>query len=434
MNSTGTATVTYSYYTNNTCTAGQVSLAPVTVATNGTVPNSSTVTFNSAGTYYWQAVYSGDANNNTASSPCTATNNEQLTVNKASPTISTALSASSISPGFTAYDTSTLSGAVNSSGTATVTYSYYTNNTCTAGQVSLAPVTVATNGTVPNSSTVTFNSAGTYYWQAVYSGDANNNTASSPCTATNNEQLTVKASPTISTALSAGTITAGTGVHDTSTLSGAVNSTGTATVTYSYYTNNTCTAGQVSLAPVTVATNGTVPNSSTVTFTTAGTYYWQAVYSGDANNNGASSPCTATNNEQLTVKAGAVAGIGLTNITQPTPALTCSGAVGNITCTSTGEGNLFGNVNAPARTVTANIQLEDAYGNAVTNTTGSSITVALSVGATNGTVSPATLTIPTNSSVSTGQFSLVRTAGGGRTVTMTAKVGGVTELTVTLSS
>ncbi len=301
VNSTGTATVTYSYYTNNTCTTGPVSVNTVTVATNGTVPNSSTVTFNSAGSYYWQAVYSGDANNNGASSPCTATNNEQLTVNKASPTISTTLSASSISPGFTAYDTSTLSGAVNSSGIAGVTYSYYTNNTCTTGQVIVGTVTVATNGTVPNSPAATFNSTGTYYWQAVYSGDANNNGASSPCTATNNEQLTVKYSPTISTSLSAGTIAAGTGVHDTSTLSGAVNSTGTATVTYSYYTNNTCTTGQVNLAPVTVATNGTVPNSSTVTFISAGTYYWQAVYSGDANNYGASSPCTSLNNEQLTV-------------------------------------------------------------------------------------------------------------------------------------
>ena len=66
------------------------------------------------------------------------------------------------------------------------------------------------------------------------------------------------------------------------------------TVTYSYYTNNTCSTGKVSLAAVTV-TAGAVPNSATVTFNTAGTYYWQAVYSGDANNNGATSPCTAGN-------------------------------------------------------------------------------------------------------------------------------------------
>ena len=54
MNAGGT--VTYSYYTNNTCSTGKVSPAAVTV-TAGAVPNSATMTFNTAGTYYWQAVY-----------------------------------------------------------------------------------------------------------------------------------------------------------------------------------------------------------------------------------------------------------------------------------------------------------------------------------------------------------------------------------------
>ena len=88
----------------------------MTVPTSGTVPNSSTVTFNNAGTFYWQAVYSGDANNNGASSPCTATNNEQLTVNKASPTITTTLSSGTITAGTTAYDTSNLTGDVDAHG------------------------------------------------------------------------------------------------------------------------------------------------------------------------------------------------------------------------------------------------------------------------------------------------------------------------------
>ena len=281
-------TVTYSYYTNNICSTGKVSLAAVTV-TAGAVPNSATVTFNTAGTYYWQAVYSGDANNNGATSPCTAGNNEQLIV-KANPTIATTLSAGSISAGATANDSATLTGSVNAGGT--VTYSYYTNNACSTGKVSLAVVTV-TAGAVPNSATVTFNTAGTYYWQAVYSGDANNNGATSTCTS---EQLTVnQASPSIGTTLSAASISAGATANDNATLTGSVNAGGT--VTYSYYTNNTCSTGKVSLAAVTV-TAGAVPNSATVTFNTAGTYYWQAVYSGDANNNGATSTCTS---EQLTV-------------------------------------------------------------------------------------------------------------------------------------
>ena len=98
--STGTGTVAYSYYTNNTCTTAKVAVNTVTVPTSGIVPNSNAAHVGSAGTYYWQAVYSGDANNNTAtSSPCTATNNEKLTVTNASPTIATTLSASSVTAG-----------------------------------------------------------------------------------------------------------------------------------------------------------------------------------------------------------------------------------------------------------------------------------------------------------------------------------------------
>ena len=73
----------YSYYTNDTCSTAKVAVNTVTVPASGIVPNSSAATFNSAGTYYWQAVYSGDANNNGTSSPCTVSGNEQLTVHKA---------------------------------------------------------------------------------------------------------------------------------------------------------------------------------------------------------------------------------------------------------------------------------------------------------------------------------------------------------------
>ena len=327
----------YSYYTNNTCSAGQSAVNTVTVNTSGAVPNSSAVTFNTAGTYYWQAVYSGDANNNGASSPCTAGSNEQLTVAKASPTIATTLSASSINAGSQANDTATLTGSVNSTGTATVAYSYYTNNTCSAGQVAVNTVTVNTSGAVPNSAAATFNAAGLYYWQAVYSGDANNNGASSPCTAGSNEQLSVKASPTIATTLSASSISAGGQAHDTATLTGAVNSTGTATVAYSYYTNNTCSAGQVTVNTVTVNTSGVVPNSAAATFNTVGSYYWQAVYSGDANNNGASSPCTAGSNEQLTVTKASP-----TIATTLSPASITAGNPANDTATLTGAVNSTG--------------------------------------------------------------------------------------------
>ena len=51
-----------------------------------------------------------------------------------------------------------------------------------------------------------------------------------------------------------GFIRLGATAHDSSAFTGSVNSTGTGTVTYSYYTNNTCTANQVTVNTVTVAT------------------------------------------------------------------------------------------------------------------------------------------------------------------------------------
>ena len=263
-----------------------------------------------------------------------------IAVNKASPTIATTLSASSIPVGGAAHDSSAFTGLVNSTGVGTVTYSYYTNNTCTANAVSVNTVTVPTSGTVPNSNAVTFNNIGTFYWQAVYSGDANNNAVSSPCTATSNEQLTVnKASPTIATSLSSGSISVGQTAYDTSTFTGLVNSTGTGTVAYSYYTNNTCTTGAVAVNTVTVPTSGTVPNSNAVTFNSAGTFYWQAAYSGDANNNAVSSPCTATSNEKLTV-------------VKATPTLTATGpttgAIGTLITAPNISSVLAGGTTAPA--------------------------------------------------------------------------------------
>ncbi len=355
--------VTYSYYTNNTCSTGLVTVGSVTV-TNGSVPVSATATFSTAGTYYWQAVYNGDTNNNTASSPCTAVTNEQLTVNKTSPTIATTLSAASITVGGTAFDSSTLTGETSNAG-GSVTYSYYTNNTCSTGLVTVGSVTV-TNGSVPVSATATFSTAGTYYWQAVYNGDTNNNTASSPCTAVTNEQLTVnKTSPTIATTLSSGSITVGGIALDSATLTGETGNAG-GTVTYNYYTNNTCSTGHVTVGSVTVS-GGVVPSSSNVTFSTAGTYYWQAVYNGDTNNNTASSPCTAVTNEQLTV-----------NKTSPTIATTLSAASITVGGTAHDSSTLTGETSNAGGSVT--------YSYYTNNTCSTGLVTVGSVTVTNGSV------------------------------------------------
>ncbi len=136
----------------------------------------------------------------------------------------------------------------------------------------------------------------------------------------------------------------------------------------------------------------------------------------------------------ITVNPAAATSLGLSNVTQPTPAVTCTGPVGSLnTCTSPGEGSLNGNGNAGGRTVTANLQLLDAYGNVVTNT-GGTVTVNLTATGNVNSFSPATLTIGNGQSTTSAQFTLVRSQGNPTSATMTAKVGGTTELTVTLSS
>jgi Prealbumin-like fold domain len=100
--------------------------------------------------------------------------------------------------------------------------------------------------------------------------------------------------PSVSTHLSASSVLVGTSVHDTATLTGVTSDAG-GTITYAVYNNNTCTALVADLTPTnnTVVNRG-VPDSKALTFTAAGNFWFQAVYSGDAKNVGpVKSPCVS---------------------------------------------------------------------------------------------------------------------------------------------
>src|SRR5207247_902778 len=84
----------------------------------------------------------------------------------------------------------------------TVKYVYYSslaacndegNSFASPGGTSAGEKTV-TNGLVPDSDEASFNSAGSFYWRAWYSGDDNNNPASSGC----QEEVLLVISPGIS--------------------------------------------------------------------------------------------------------------------------------------------------------------------------------------------------------------------------------------------
>jgi hypothetical protein len=96
--------------------------------------------------------------------------------------------------------------------------------------------------------------------------------------------------PTLSTKLSATTITSGNAVTDTATLANLNSPTGT--ITFFVGTSRVCPnegATQVG-SPVTVTGNGDYLSASK-TFGTAGTYFWYAHYSGDSNNKALNSAC-----------------------------------------------------------------------------------------------------------------------------------------------
>jgi hypothetical protein len=270
-------TVIYSAYAGaNNCTGTDLLNSAKTV-NNGIVPDSDPISFNTAGTYSFQAVYSGDANNNGATSACST---EQLLV-KASPSITTTLSATSVDVGSTVHDSATLSGATSDAG-GTVTYTVYTNDTCTTGARNAGAKTV-TNGVVPDSDGLAFNTAGTFYWQAVYSGDTNNNGATSTC---KDETLVVnKLKPSASTAQNLIP-------NDNFTLSGGFNPTGS--ITFNLYdpSNATCSGTPALTQTVTVSGNGTYSTTNTTFVASAeGTWRWASSYTGDGNNEAASSAC-----------------------------------------------------------------------------------------------------------------------------------------------
>jgi LPXTG-site transpeptidase (sortase) family protein len=92
---------------------------------------------------------------------------------------------------------------------------------------------------------------------------------------------------TTATKLSASSVTTGTAVHDSATLTGTNSSKATGTVTYNVYSDSACTSLVTTAGTNLPVTDGVLPNSNPATLPT-GTYYWQAVYNGDELNNMAS--------------------------------------------------------------------------------------------------------------------------------------------------
>jgi hypothetical protein len=82
-----------------------------------------------------------------------------------------------------------------------------------------------------------------------------------------------------------------TAVTDHATLSGTNAATATGNITYTVCSNAACTVVASKGAAKTITTRGEFPASSPASLRTAGTYYWQASYSGNSNNLSSVSNC-----------------------------------------------------------------------------------------------------------------------------------------------
>jgi len=175
--------------------------------------------------------------------------------------IVTNVSAASIVVGGELHASATISGSSAERG-GTVTYSVFDNGSCSSNGgglvASFGPLSV-TNGDVPNSPTwLATAPAGTYYFVARYSGDADQKPAASPCGA---------AQVTLTSAVSTTTTTSLSGV--TTTLPPATSPTTTTTAPPATTTTTTVPPPTTTTTDPPTTTTTKPPPSTTTTTTTA---------------------------------------------------------------------------------------------------------------------------------------------------------------------
>jgi hypothetical protein len=286
------------------------------------------------GTYKWIASYSGDASNSPIAGSCGDTG-ESSTVNKASPGVSTTPSAGG-TIGITLTDSAALSNGYSPTGTILFKLFPPSDATCSGSPAYTATVTVNGNGSYSTTSASTTtgsnvtNATGTWHWTADYSGDTKNDSASSGCAA---EPVTVSpASPSISTTPSAGG-NIGVALTDSASLSNGSSPTGTILFKLFPPSDASCSGSPAYTATVNVSGNGSYSTTSASTTTgsnitnAAGVWHWTADYSGDGNNDTASSGCAA---EPVTVTVSPST-IATAQPVYPNDTATVTGTAGDVT-------------------------------------------------------------------------------------------------------
>jgi uncharacterized protein YbcV (DUF1398 family) len=291
----GTGTVTFKLYSDSGCKTEVFKSTSSGINATGTVEVSSEeFTITATGTYFWVAEYSGDSNNLPASTKC-GDSNESSVVEPAQPSISTK-AVSPVTVGEPIHDTATLSGLVDPTGAGTVTFKLFSDEKCETELFNSTSVGIKANGNV-ESGDFTPSATGTYYWTAAFSGDKNNEPVASGCKAANESSVVEPAKPGISTK-AVSPVTVGEPIHDTATLTGLVDPTGTGTVTFKLFSDEKCETELFNSTSVGIKANGNV-ESGEFTPSATGTYYWTAAFSGDKNNEPVASGCKAANESSV---------------------------------------------------------------------------------------------------------------------------------------
>jgi uncharacterized repeat protein (TIGR01451 family) len=298
-----TGTVSYTLFPNDSCQGTGTDAGTVTLNPDGSVPNSNTTAPLAAGSYSYQAVYSGDSNYATSTGHC-----EPFNVNQAGSSTATVVkdhagnTVDTTHPapfGSKVHDTATVT-ATPLTPTGTVTYQLYTGLTCKAGNEmgSAETVTLDSSGNVPDSTETAALNAGDYSYQAVYSGDSNYTGSTGDC-----EPFSIsKATPSIETTQDPASGSVGDTYKDKATLSGGGSPTGK--IKFDLYDNNSCSGTPVFEETANVTNgNATYETPNGVVLNTAGNYYWVATYGGDSNNVSVQSGC---GDEQVVVNAPAI--------------------------------------------------------------------------------------------------------------------------------
>ena len=287
-----TGSVAYTFFASGACAAPPVSSQIVAAGTR-----SSPTGPLAAGSYSFEAVYSGDTNYTGSTSACEhfavspAATTTSTVLRDAAPPNSVILDSGSVPLATSVFDTASVSGQVDGKAiTGTVTYHSFTAIDCSGTPTSeLVPPGTPSSPTGPLA-------AGSYSFEAVYSGDTNYIGSTSAC-----ERFTVSpANTTTDTVLQnaadgsviavGGSVPPGTSVFDSATVNGVPGVIPTGTVTYTFFNHGQCTGGGHPAGGGDLA-GGVPPNSSPVGPLATGTYAFKATYSGDVNYGTSTSAC-----------------------------------------------------------------------------------------------------------------------------------------------